>query len=71
MPLVDGERLDEHRIALEKQLPPLDLALAAETLAKSNLRASVLAAVRRLGEEVLDLCKDGLLNARGSRGWLP
>jgi hypothetical protein len=71
LPLVDGERLDEHRIALEKQLSPLDLALAAETLAEPNLRASVLAAVRRLGEEVLDLGKDGLLNARGSRRWLP
>jgi hypothetical protein len=68
--LVDGERLEEHRLALEKQLPPLDLALAAETLVEPNLRASVLAAIRRLGEEVLDLDKDGLLNARGSRRWL-
>jgi hypothetical protein len=70
LPLVDGERLEEHRLALEKQLPPLDLALAAETLVEPNLRASVLAAIRRLGEEVLDLDKDGLLNARGSRRWL-
>jgi len=70
LPLVDGERLEEHRLALEKQLPPLDLALAAETLVEPNLRASVLAAIRRLGEEVLDLDKDGLLNARSSRRWL-
>ena len=71
VPLVDLDRLLQHRDALQEQRRSLERALAADNLAEPNLRASVLAAVRRLGEEVLDLCRDGLVEARSRRRWLP
>lgn len=69
LPLVNLERLLRHDAELQGQRRLLERALAADNLAEPNLRTSVLTAVRRLGEEVLDLCRDGLIAAGSRRRW--
>ena len=71
VPMVPLERLRHHLRLLEEEGPELGRAQRADALAEPNLRASVEAALQRLGLAIVDLCDDALRAAQDHRRWLP
>jgi hypothetical protein len=71
IPLLRSERLLQHLSRLGEECTDLERGQRAEALTDPKLRASVEAAVRRIGIEIADLCDDALLAGRDWRRWLP
>lgn len=71
IPLLPLEQLLEHQSLLRAELTELERGQRAETLSDPKLRASVEAAVQRIGMELVDLCDDSFQAARDRRRWLP
>jgi hypothetical protein len=60
LPLVRRERLVRHLRTLELELPDLRRGLSGADLSEPNLRASLVASIRRVGAELIDLANDAL-----------
>ncbi len=60
LPLVRRERLVRHLRTLESELPDLRRGLSGADLSEPNLRASLVASIRRVGAELIDLANDAL-----------
>jgi hypothetical protein len=71
IPPLPLEQLLQHQSRLREELTELERGQRAETLSDPKLRASVEAAVQRIGMELVDLCDDSLQAARDRRRWLP
>jgi len=71
VPMVPLERLRHHLRQLEEEGPELGRAQRADALAEPKLRASVEAALQRVGLAIVDLCDDALRAAQDHRRWLP
>ena len=70
-PLLPIDVLLQQQSRLQDELTDLERGQRAETLSDPKLRASVEAALRRIGVALVDLCDDALLAARDRRRWLP